>query len=69
MEKEVGERKQRLNELTVLKNNTLSAEAVPFFFFFKSLELPLAQRIFLIQEKDYGSEPSCCTKEEMRMKN
>lgn len=33
MEKEVGERKQRLNELAVIKNNTLSADVALFFFF------------------------------------
>lgn len=39
MEKEVGERKQRLNELTVIENNTLSAD-VAFFFFFNHYNFP-----------------------------
>lgn len=32
MEKEVGERKQRLSELTVIENNMLSADVALFFF-------------------------------------
>lgn len=31
MEKEVGERKQRLSELTVIENNMLSADVALFF--------------------------------------
>lgn len=67
MEKEVGDRMHRLNELTVIKNNTFSAD-VAFFFFFNITIFPLTQRISLIQETAYGSALSCHTKEEIRMK-